>query len=165
MNPSAELCWFTKHSEGLELKAYPDNGAFSIGYGHRSPAITATTVWTEQQCENAFEWDIQQAAEVVTRLVKVTLNQGQFDCLCDFVFNEGAGRFQGSMLLAALNQGNFSRVPWELYHEDEDGAQHGWIFDGGLVDNGLVARRKGEIEFWDGTYQSAETALVSQQKE
>lgn len=143
---------FTKHSEGLRLKTYPDNGAYSIGYGHRSEAIEADTVWTEQQAENAFEWDIQQAGESVSKLVKVPLTQGQFDCLCDFVFNEGAGKLHGSMLLAALNQGNYARVPLELYRKDpETGEEHGWIFVGGQKSEGLIARRQGEISFWNGS--------------
>lgn len=151
MNPSPELCAFTKQSEGLALKAYPDNGAYSIGYGHRSDAITAETVWTAEQAENAFEWDMQQVAVEIAKFVKVPLTQGQFDCLCDFTFNEGSGRLEGSMLLSALNVGNYARVPLELYRVDpETGEEHGWIFAGGKKDEGLIARRKGEIEFWNG---------------
>lgn len=53
---------YTKHWEGCRLKAYPDAGGYSIGYGHHSAGITATTVWTQAQADQVFVDDSASAA-------------------------------------------------------------------------------------------------------
>lgn len=158
MNPNLTIsplgaAW-TKHSEGRKLTAYPDKGAFSIGYGHRG--IPEGTVWTPEQCESAFEVDMDHVQQVVNGIVVVPLTQGQFDALCDFTYNEGAGSLQSSELLKLLNHmKDYAGACSQLYYTDSQGNPHGWIFAkneyGQLeVNAGLIARRKGEQILWNG---------------
>lgn len=150
MTPSDELKAFTKHSEGCRLTAYPDNGACSIGYGHRG--VPEGTVWTQEQCDTAFEQDIAEKAALVGRYVAVQLTQGQFDALCDLFYNEKLTELIGSRLLATINAGRYNAVPEQLYRVDpETGEAHGWILSEGKPNKGLIARRQGEIAFWNGS--------------
>src|SRR6185312_4205106 len=96
MNVSAIGRAWTAHSEGCCLKAYPDNGACSIGYGHRG--VPEGTIWTQQQAEDALDDDLAGAAYAIGLQVKVDLTQGQFDALADFVFNLGSHALAGSTL-------------------------------------------------------------------
>lgn len=130
---------WTAHCEGCSLTAYPDSGAYSIGYGHRG--VPSGTVWAIGQATDALDDDLKAAADAVNELVKVDLTQGQFDALVDFVFNEGAGRLAESTLLRVLNFGEYSRVPDELCR---------WIYADGEPNAGLKARREGEVILWQG---------------
>lgn len=147
---ASDLCrrWI-QHSEGCKLIAYPDNGAYSIGYGHRG--VPAGTMWTPAQVEAAFESDLQIVENHISSLVVVPLTQGQFDALCDFTYNEGVGNLQHSTLLRKLNvMKDYAGACRELYWVDAAGAPHGWILAGGEVNAGLIARRQGEQILWDG---------------
>ena len=130
---------WTKHCEGCCLKAYPDNGACSIGYGHRG--VPEGTEWRQQQAEEALDDDLAAAAYALGLHVKVDLTQGQFDALADFTFNVGSHELAESTLLRVLNFGEYSRVPDELRR---------WIYANGEENAGLVARREGEIVLWNG---------------
>lgn len=87
--------------------------------------------------------DLKPREEVVTRMVKVQLNQDQFDALVSFVFNVGDGAFHDSTLLKLLNQGKYDEVPTQLRR---------WNKAGGKVVDGLVERREKEIKLWSGQY-------------
>jgi lysozyme len=130
---------WTAHSEGCRLTAYPDNGACSIGYGHRG--VPEGTIWTQEQAEAALDADLGHACGVIADAVMVDLTQGQIDALADFIFNEGEGRFKGSTLLRVLNFGEYARVPDELRR---------WKYAAGVVNQGLQARREGEVVLWNG---------------
>lgn len=130
---------WTAHSEGCRLKAYPDNGAYSNGYGHRG--VPEGTVWTQEQAEAALNDDLYGAAYAIGLLVKVNLTQGQFDALADFVFNLGSRALAESTLLRVLNFAEYHRVPDELRR---------WIYVNGEPNEGLKARREGEIVLWNG---------------
>ena len=130
---------WTAHSEGCSLTAYPDNGACSIGYGHRG--VPEGTVWTQELAEDALGGDLKAAADAVNKLVKVDLTQGQFDALTDFTYNLGSHALAESTLLRVLNFGEYSRVPDELRR---------WIYAAGEPNAGLKARREGEVILWNG---------------
>jgi lysozyme len=136
-------------SEGMKTAAYRDPvGIWTIGYGHTGPEVVEGLVWTPEQCMLQLGADLQIACEQMERIVAVRLTQGQTDALTDFTFNMGIGRLHDSTLLKRLNQGEYSSVPYELYHVDPDGTQHGWVFAGGVVLPGLVTRRLAEIDLW-----------------
>lgn len=130
---------WTEHSEGCRLEAYPDNGAFSIGYGHRG--VPAGTVWTQRQAEDALDDDLAHACDVIDSLVKVALTEGQVDALADFIFNIGEGQFQESTLLRVMNLAQYAQVPSELLR---------WVYAQGEPNAGLKARREGEVTLWNG---------------
>jgi len=42
-----------------------------------------------------------------------------------------------------------AQVPYQLYHENPDGSEHGWIFVEGKPSAGLIARRQREIALFN----------------
>ena len=79
--------------------------------------------------------DIEDVEKALSTLVKVKLNQNQYDSLVSFVFNVGTGAFSSSTLLKKLNNNDFESVPKELRK---------WIFAGGKACVGLKKRREAE---------------------
>lgn len=149
MEPSEACRNLVMESEGCLLDAYVDTGGVTtIGYGHTGPDVHLGLTWTPRQCEDALSRDLETAGASVSRLVTVSLSQGQFDALTDFCFNMGAGSLASSTLLKKLNLGDYAGVPWELYRE-VDGVEAGWIYGGDRILPGLVTRRKKEIALWN----------------
>lgn len=100
-----------KRFEGLELEAYQDSvGIWTIGYGHTDeagePRVTPGMRITEQEAEAILRRDLGQYERAVNRLVKVDLNQNEFDALVSFTFNLGAGALGSSTALKRLNAGD-----------------------------------------------------------
>jgi GH24 family phage-related lysozyme (muramidase) len=157
LQPSDALCQFTKRSETFSPESYPDAGGYSIGYGHHDPSILAGMTWTLAQADDQFAVDMAAKAALVRQHVTVALTQGQFDCLCDFFYNVKLTSILAAPAhtLSTINAGDFAAVPDLLYRKDADGTEHGWIFSEGVAVAGLVARRQGEIAFWNGTAEAA----------
>ncbi len=132
-----------KRSEGFRESVYTDVAGFpTIGYGHRlQPGESFPNGVTELEAQAILTADAGDAEQAVSRLVKVTLTQGQFDALVDFVFNLGAGRLAGSTLLVDLNAGHYSTAAEQLLE---------WDHAGGIVVAGLKARREAEYNLWMG---------------
>ena len=76
----------------------------------------------------------------INKVVKVGLNQNQFDALVSFAYNIGNGNFNSSTLLRWLNQGNYKEASIQLLR---------WNKSKGIVLNGLTKRRKSEKELFD----------------
>ena len=141
--------------EGLELNEYLDSGgAPTIGVGHlmtRSERMSGKIMingkgvvyrngLTVQQCWDLLDQDLDFAEASMNSMVKVSLNQNQFDALVSFIFNVGESAFRNSTLLKVLNAGHFDQVPAQLRR---------WIRDNGKVVKGLVNRREKEIALWN----------------
>lgn len=108
----------TSH-EGLRLKAYDDKqpnknitsetqvlGTLTIGYGHTKRVYPQMTI-TEQKAVELLRIDLDYFEKIVTKKVKVDLNQNQFDALVSFCFNVGEGNFGSSTLLKKLNANDY----------------------------------------------------------
>lgn len=76
----------------------------------------------------------------INKVVKVPLNQYQFDALVSFAYNIGNGNFNSSTLLRWLNQGNYKEASMQLLR---------WNKSKGIVLNGLTKRRKAEKALFD----------------
>jgi lysozyme len=134
----------TESMEGLSLTSYPDPGTgaepWTIGYGHTGPGVTPGMTITQAQAQAFLQEDLARAAQAVNGLVHVVLNQNQFDALCDFVFNVGAGNFRSSTLLRLLNAGNYAGAANQFAV---------WNLAGGRVLPGLVTRRAAEAALFN----------------
>ncbi|MDE3188058.1 MAG: lysozyme [Acidobacteriota bacterium] len=143
MRLSAAGLELLKRSEGFRGRTYLDKAGYpTIGYGHRlvHPECYPEGI-SEAQGEAILLMDVGEAEQAVERLVKVTLSQGQFDALVDFVFNLGAGRLAESRLLAELNAGRYDAAGGQLLRWDHAG-------EGEVA--GLKSRREAELRLWSG---------------
>ena len=74
-------------------------------------------------------------------MVKVRLEQNQFDALVAWVYNLGPTNLAQSTLLKVLNKAIYEEVPYEIRR---------WNKAGGQVLNGLVRRRDAEALLFKG---------------
>jgi lysozyme len=112
-------------------------GFMTIGYGHickrDHPPIT------EIEAETYLTDDMETALAATLRFCPVlaTEPENQLAAIVDFTFNLGAGRLQTSTLRRRVNQGNWNAAAKELKR---------WVYGGGRVLPGLVARREVESQ-------------------
>lgn len=142
MQYSATGQLLTQGFEGCKLQAYLDSaGVPTIAYGHTAGVQLGDTCTPVQ----ANEWllqDVAGAVYAVNHYVAIHLSQNEFDALVDFVFNEGAGHFASSTMLAKLNRGDLVGAANEFEK---------WDMAGGVAVAGLLRRRKAEEVEFDGT--------------
>lgn len=133
-----------KSYEGLSLKVYKDSAGYpTIGYGHLILAGEDFSAGiTEPQAADLLRTDASDAIKAVQNLVKVDLNQDQFDALVSFTFNLGRGSLAKSTLLSNINSGK----------PVTDANFTDWNKAGGQVVDGLTKRREDEYSlFSNGT--------------
>lgn len=126
-----------KEFEGLRLKAYSDIGGVpTIGYGTTGPDIKLGMEITKAEAEDLLRADVAAFERGVSNLVKVAINQNEFDALVSFSYNVGLNALQTSTLLRLLNA-NADRavVASEFLRWNKVGTQ---------VVEGLTRRRKAE---------------------
>jgi lysozyme len=129
-----------KEFEGLHLTPYMCPAkVWSIGYGHTSGVRMGMNI-TPEEADALLQQDLKSAAFVVTRLVKVPLNENQYAALASFVFNVGEGNFEQSTLLKLLNRGWYEQVPAQLMR---------WNRANNEVLGGLARRRAAEGRLWN----------------
>jgi lysozyme len=110
-------------------------GYWTIGYGHlcdpTHPPIT------EAEAEAYLARDLETALAATLRYCPVlaTEPEGRLAAIVDFTFNLGAGRLQTSTLRRRITQRDWAAARLELRR---------WVYGGGRVLPGLVARRDSE---------------------
>jgi GH24 family phage-related lysozyme (muramidase) len=129
------------------------SGHCTIGIGHMvhrgkcngtEPEEFKTGI-DEPTAKRLFFQDLSRFEQAVNLLVKVPLEQSQFDALVSFTFNIGINGLKRSTLLKVLNQGRYDEVPLQLSR---------WIYTGSEKIPGLIKRRKAEAALWNhGKYQ------------
>jgi len=144
-----------KSFESLKLKPYLCQSSIStIGYGHLildpiagtrfrgteglKKAIELYPKITEKQ---ALEWlksDLSEAETEVNKLIKVELNQNQFDSLVSFVFNCG------------VSETLFKYINTKHLDDPEIGSwwKTHYTTSNGIIKSGLIRRRKAEYELF-----------------
>jgi lysozyme len=133
-----------KSFEGLSLKAYKVDGAgekyWTIGYGSYGPHVKEGQVITKEKAEEMLKEELERFVKGVDELVKVTVNQYQFDALVSFAYNCGLGNLKSSTLLKKVNAKDFKGAANEFSK---------WNKAGGNVLKGLVRRRAAEKELFE----------------
>lgn len=149
MKTSAQGRKFIESFEGLILKAYDDHndhvvevgqhaiGVLTIGYGHTDaagpPKVYVGQQITQTDADNILASDLASVEIEVNQLVKVPLNQNQYDALVSFQFNTGA--LGKSTLLKVLNEKNYDAAADDFL---------AWDHAGGVKLAGLTRRRTEE---------------------
>jgi lysozyme len=150
--------------EGLILQAYDDHndkivqpgekpiGTLTIGYGHTGSDVTVGEKITKDQADQLLSKDLAGAEKDVNILVKVPLNQNQYDALVSFQFNTGWLAHQHCSLLSALNSGNYNLADEDFMLYDR--AQ-------GVVLAGLDRRRAAEKALFNTPYVAPKPDVVT----
>lgn len=131
-----------KRFEGCNLTAYQDPaGVWTIGYGSVAPEIATGMTITQDEAESMLLKHLDGVDSAMADMIKVPVNQSQWDALADFTYNLGAENLKSSTLLLRLNQSNYAAASEQFSR---------WVFAGGQILPGLVARRKAEQELFLG---------------
>jgi lysozyme len=133
-----------------QFRPYDDGiGVLTIGWGHTNKIgndqFNAGAVWSQQQCDDVFRRDMAKFENSVRKLVKVPLNQDQFDALASFCYNCGEGNLRKSTLLKKVNAGDLAGAALEFGK---------WTKGGGRVLKGLVRRRGFEARLFRGKHDA-----------
>lgn len=130
---------FHKVLKNDPTRAYPyvcPAGFHTIGFGHLCkpdhPPITL------DEAEAYLAQDLAIAVTATLRYCPVLATEPgvRLAAIVDFTFNLGAGRLQTSTLRRRINQQDWTSAAQELRR---------WVFGGGKVLPGLVARRQAEV--------------------
>jgi lysozyme len=133
----AALYALVRRFEGLYLKPYLcPAGVPTIGYGTTGQPLTPDTVWTLEQAESAMQREANACYTAAKKLAK-NATYSQWTALADFAYNLGVTRLAGSTLLKKINLGDRKAAKLEIEK---------WVWAGGRVLPGLIARRKAEAE-------------------
>ncbi len=118
-------------------------GFWTVGFGHLCkpdhPPIT------EAEAEVYLAEDLMTALTATLRYCPVLATEPELRlaAIVDFTFNLGAGRLQVSTLRRRVNQRDWTAAQQELSR---------WVFGGGKVLPGLVARRNIEMFILNGMF-------------
>lgn len=140
MNTSQSGINLIKGFEGKRLSAYDDGvGVWTIGYGTikypNGVRVKKGDTCTDAQAESYLKNDLVKFESAINRLVKVPLNQNQFDALSSFIYNLGETNLSKSTLLRKLNAKDYKGAADQFLV---------WNKAGGKVLTGLVRRREAE---------------------
>lgn len=158
MNISDNGLNLIKQFEGFRARAYRDSvGILTIGFG----TITypdGTKVKENDVCSEleAQEWLLNYMANAINWLNNVAfntpLNQNQFDALCSFIYNLGAGALSTSTL---LRKAKIDPDDETIYKYDKDNPVGSceftkWCRGNGKIIKGLILRRMREADVYSG---------------
>jgi lysozyme len=143
---SDEGVTLVKTSEAFRGQMYNcPAGHCTIGYGHlvhlgpvgSDPKSEAPFLagLTEVQASALLREDLRTYEAAVHHLVKVSIDQSEYDALVDFEYNLGTGALAQSTLLKKLNAGDYDGTAVEFDR---------WVNANGHRLAGLVARRDAE---------------------
>ena len=126
--------------EGLRLTAYDDGvGVWTIGFGTikypNGVRVKRGDTCTLEQAKSYMKYDLIEFEHTVNSLVKVPLNQNQFDALVSLTYNIGSGAFKSSTLLKKLNLSDYKGAADQF---------DVWVNAGGKRMQGLANRRAKE---------------------
>lgn len=108
-------------------------GLWTIGWGNTGPGVTEGTHWSRRRAEKELLKMIARHEKAVLNVVKVPLDQNEFDALVSLSYNMGIGK--AKTLISKLNRG------------DRKGAADAFLLynkAGGKVVRGLTRRRQAE---------------------
>lgn len=132
---------FIKSFEGLRLTAYKAVSSekyYTIGYGHYGSDVGKDMMINEAMAEHLLIKDLEKYEKAVNKYVDIyRLDQNMFDALVSFTYNCGIGN------LDKLTQNGKRYISDIRIHILE------YNKSGGVVLNGLVKRRKAELDLFD----------------
>lgn len=126
--------------EGCRLQAYKcPAGIWTVGYGHTGSTVHQGLKISQSEADSLLKTDLIIHCNNVSKLVKVPLNQNQYDALVSLEYNIGYGAFSKSTLLNLLNAKDYKGAAEQF---------EVWRLGGGKILPGLVRRRKAEKDLF-----------------
>ena len=96
-----------QHYEGVKLKAYQDPvGIWTIGYGDTKNVFPGMVISKEEADSRLARRLYDKFEPGVRNMLKVQVNQREFDALVSFAYNLGVSALSGSTLMKKLNSGD-----------------------------------------------------------
>lgn len=151
--------YHTKQADG-SCKAYRcPAGVWTNGYGC-TVGVGPNTHWTRAEAEQKFRQELDKFEAAVLHLVKVPLNQNEFDSLVSFSYNLGEGTLARSKLLKLLNSEKRVEAAGEfrLYVKARDPDNGNKL----RVLKGLVSRRSREAALFLKPTEEPQTPIMAQ---
>jgi lysozyme len=136
-----------KRFEGLSLKPYLCPAKIpSIGYGNTyyedgTKVTMDDKPITAERAEKLLKLIVDKFAIGVEKVLKVPLEQNQFDAVVSFAYNVGLGNLKSSTLLKKINDGKFLEASKEFGR---------WNKADGKILDGLTKRREAERQMFIG---------------
>lgn len=145
MQISSEGLALIKQFEGFSERVYRCPAGYpTIGYGHVvHPSDVILQPMDRKTAEQVLRADLQLVAQAVQRLIPIPLLQHQFDALCSFTYNLGAGSLQRSRLRQCMLRADVMEASAEFGR---------WVYVNGRKSPGLIARRKAEAALFGLAY-------------
>jgi len=140
MQTSSRGIALIKEFEGCRLTAYLDSvDVWTIGFGWTHPvegkSIRRGMTINQATADRLLKTGLVTFENDILKVVKVKLNQNQFDALVSLTYNIGSRALSTSTLLRKLNAGDFIGAADEFLR---------WDKAGGKVLAGLARRRRAE---------------------
>lgn len=139
-----------KKYEGFRSKPYKcPAGIPTIGYGSTFYLNGVKVSMLDSEISDTFalellEKTLNDFANKIDKVIKVSLNQNQFDALVSFTYNIGICAFTKSTLLTKLNNCDFQGASKEFVR---------WNKANGKVLKGLTNRRLDEQKLFENKYK------------
>lgn len=147
---SSNCTYLVKKYEGFRSKPYKcPAGIPTIGYGSTFYINGEKVSMYDSEISETFASELLETvlndfAKKVDNIIKVSLNQNQFDALVSFTYNIGIGAFTKSTLLKKLNNVDFQGASKEFVR---------WNKANGKVLKGLTNRRLDEQKLFENKYK------------
>ena len=145
MEISQEGLSLIKKFEGCKLKSYKcAAGVWTIGYGSTNGIEEGMEI-SQERADMLLLEDVEIFENAVNELVKVPLEQNQYDALVTWTFNLGPTNLKNSTLLKVLNDKNYEGVPEQIKRWNK-----ATVNGERQVLEGLVRRREAEALLFEG---------------
>jgi lysozyme len=143
VNWDDEILQGIKNFEGFYPSPYIcPGGVRTVGYGHTGKYSNQKI--SLSKAESLLLEEVNKAAHIVDRRVKVNLTQWQRNALISFTFNCGEAALKTLISgKGRLNDGNYESVSKLLPK---------YVYAKGVKMEGLVKRRGWEVEIWKGIF-------------
>ena len=145
MKTSQEGIALIKKFEGCKLESYLCKASvWTIGYGSTKGVSEGMTI-SQERADMLLLEDLEIFEEEVNNLIKVDLEQHQWDAIIAWTFNLGSANLSASTLLKKLNDKKWEEVPDQIKRWNKatvDGEKQ--------VLEGLVRRREAEALLFEG---------------
>ena len=142
--------YLIKLSEGLRLKAYLDPvGIYTIGWGNifnytKNRPVQKEDTITKAEAQLFFDIHMQGIVAGLKKLLKVNVNENQFNALLSWVYNYNLQTLAKSTLLKLLNAGKSKELVANEFLKWNKGKVRGKL----VVLPGLVTRRRAEADLF-----------------